>query len=142
MRPILPLLAVSPCLLLSACVHERLCGAAEPGEPVYIEVGYAPDGTPTVDPESCTVQPGVDITWRGPALDDTPFRLTFHGDPGTMTKGTEAAGVRMMARSLVIEAEGGLLGREAGIKAENQGTYKYDVDANNRSLDPHIIIDR
>lgn len=142
MRPIVLLFSIPLCLSLAACAT-RLCGTAEPGEPVYIKVGYADDGTPEVEPLECHVKAGVDITWRGPALDDTPFRLTFHGDPGTVTKGAEDRGRRMAARSqVVVESEGGLLRQEAGIKAENQGEYKYDVGANDRSLDPHIIIDR
>lgn len=141
MRPIPLLLAVFLCLSLPACVHTRLCGTAEPGAPVHIDVTYAEDGMPVVTPETCTVEPGVAITWRGPVLDDTPFRLTFQGDPGTVTKGTPP-GIRMRApRGLGVEAATGVR-REVRITAENPGTYKYDVDANARSLDPHIIIER
>src|SRR5690606_37984439 len=117
-----------------------LCGDARPGEPVHIMVGYAADGTPTVQPMECHVKTGVEITWRGPAFDDTPFQLTFDANPGTVTKGS--TGRSASIRRVVVESGTGALGREAGIRAENPGSYKYDVDANGRSLDPHIIIER
>jgi len=147
MRPIRLLLAVSLCLSLPACVHTRLCGTAAPGKPVHIEVTYATDGTPQIAPETCRVKQGVVITWRGPVLDDTPFALEFKGEPGTITKGTGRSPEAMMISSppsppLVVEAAEGFPRRKAAIKAENPGTYKYDVEANDRSLDPHIIIDR
>lgn len=100
-----------------------------------------------VDPDTCHVRQGVVVTWRGPALDDTPFTLVFQGDPGTITKGQERAPEAMRISAppsppLVVEAAGGFPGREAAIRAERPGSYKYEVEANGRSLDPHIIIDR
>lgn len=139
MRPIPLLFAISLPLSLAACAT-RPCGDARPGASVHITVGYAADGTPTVQPTQCRVKTGVEITWRGPAFDDTTFQLTFDGNPGTVTKGS--AGRSAGIRGVVVESEAGPLGREAGIRAENPGSYKYDVDANGRSLDPHIIIER
>ena len=147
MHPIRLLLAASLCLSLPACVHTRLCGTAAPGKPVHVDVTYAADGTPQINPETCHVRQGVAITWRGPKWDDTPFTLEFKGDPGTVTKGSSRSPEAMMISSpssppLVVESAEGFPRREAAIKAENPGSYKYDVEANGRSLDPHIIIDR
>jgi len=134
--PLLPalFLGLSLPVLLSACAT---C-------PDYIEITYAADGMPVVTPNSCRVTVGATVTWRGPESDNTPFTLRFDGDPGTVEKGTPPAGERgmiAMPASLEVEAEAGLP-REVVITAENPGDYKYDVDANGHSLDPHIIIEK
>lgn len=133
--PLLPalFLGLSLPVLLSACVT---C-------PAFIEVSYAADGAPEVAPDSCEVKVGATVTWRGPESDDTPFKLKFDGDPGTVQKGTPGGGHGMIARpsSLEVQSEPGLH-HEVTITAENAGAYKYDVEANNHTLDPHIIIER
>ena len=138
MRQIPPLLALflglSLPVLLSACAT---C-------PDYIEVTYSANGTPVVAPESCKVKVGTAVTWRGPASDDTPFTLRFDGDPGSVEKGKPPGGghsMIAMPASLEVVSESGLH-QEVTITAENAGDYKYDVDANGHSLDPHIIIEK
>lgn len=128
-------LGLSLPVLLSACAT---C-------PDYIEVTYAADGTPVVAPDSCEVKVGATVTWRGPESDKTPFTLRFNGDPGSVEKGTPTGGGHIMViaapASLEVDSEGGLH-QEVAITAENAGDYKYDVDANGHSLDPHIIIEK
>ncbi len=134
--PLLPalFLGLSLSVLLSACAT---C-------PEYINVTYAADGTPVVAPDSCKVKIGATVTWRGPESDKTPFTLRFNGDPGTVEKGTPTGGGQSMIAtpaSLEVDSEPGLH-QEVTITAENAGDYKYDVDANGHSLDPHIIIEK
>jgi plastocyanin len=134
--PLLPalFLGLSLPVLLSACAT---C-------PDYIEVTYAADGTPVVAPDSCKVKVGATVTWRGPESDDTPFTLRFDGDPGTVEKGRAPGGGRSMiatSASLEVVSEPGPH-QEVTITAENVGAYKYDVEANNHTLDPHIIIEK
>src|SRR3546814_2498 len=73
--PLLPALSLglSLLVLLSACAT---C-------PEYIQVTYAADETPVVTPDSCKVEVGTTITWRGPESNDTPFTLTFRSEEHT-----------------------------------------------------------
>lgn len=49
------------------------CGANAKG-PVYINILYAQDGMPSADPDQCTVDPGAEVTWRGPDGNPTALR--------------------------------------------------------------------
>jgi len=145
MRPISLLFAVPACLFLAACAT-RLCGTEGPGQPVHINVTYAADHTPRVEPETCRVRSGVEVTWRGPSADSTAFALEFpQGSPGTVTEGTPGRGYRSARSPVTVEAGEGSP-RKVTIRVENKGNesidHKYNVTANGHVLDPHIIIDR
>lgn len=133
MRPLPVLLAIPVCVLLSAC-DGRACGSANIGEPVYVEVTYERDGTPKVVPETCTVKLGTDVTWRGPWFDNTPFELVFDAPPGMPLTGA--------SRGTVFTTDNVFFRHRVKIKTNAEGKFKYDVQANSKTLDPHVIIEK
>lgn len=108
------------------------CGQPSTDGRVYVEIRYAPDGTPSAVPEACNVARGTRITWRGPDDDATPFELDFVvASPAGRGKPLEIRSGNASRRQSVV------------IVADNApGRYKYGIRANGITVDPAIIIDR
>lgn len=105
------------------------CGDSVVAGPVYIDIAYAADGTP-IDPGSCTVAAGTDVTWRGPSGQPVQFEIHFkaaapldRGEPGVLPS-AETGGRYKVMRKI------------SGPK----GRYDYGIWANGKELDPAIII--
>lgn len=105
------------------------CGDSVVAGPVYIDIAYAADGTP-IDPGSCTVAPGTDVTWRGPSGQPVQFEIRFkaaapldRGEPGVLPSAATGGRHKVMRKV-------------SGPK----GRYNYGIEANGKELDPAIII--
>ena len=106
------------------------CGTPDATGPVYVEIHYAGDGTPSAVPDTCTVDPGTDITWRGPPGELIAFEIVFPGESPALH------GERAQLRSSVIDGHS-----RVRIKASDKpGSYKYGIKANDIEVDPAIII--
>lgn len=105
------------------------CGSSVATGPVYIDVTYAADGTP-VDPGDCTVTSGTDVTWRGPNGEPVMFEIRFKS----------TAPLERGEPSLLPSAETG--GRYKVMRKISgpRGRYDYGIKANDKELDPAIII--
>lgn len=97
--------------------------------PVYIDIAYSADGTPA-DPGSCLVDSGTDVTWRGPSGAPVKFEIHFKGtaplDPGE--------------RGILPSARIGERQKVTRKVSGPTGEYKYGIKANDKELDPAIII--
>lgn len=106
------------------------CSDALATAPVYLEVSYDASGMPAVDPVTCEIDRGTQVTWRGPI--DTPvvFEVRFKGaSPSSL----DPRGVLQAVES----------GERYRIRRELDGApgqYDYAVYANGKELDPAIII--
>lgn len=111
-------------------VDGRWCGNAGHGMKVFINIRYAPNGTPSASPQSCEVDQGTTVTWRGPEGSPVVFRLDFPGGPPTT------------AEHLDFESDSRHGSRQKfKIVASSQpGTYKYGITANGEHIDPDVII--
>lgn len=105
------------------------CGDTVVAGPVYIDIAYAADGMP-IDPGNCTVDPGTDVTWRGPSGAPARFQIHFKGTPPL------DPGERGILPSARIGERYKVMRRVSGPKGE----YKYGIRANGKDLDPAIII--
>jgi hypothetical protein len=106
------------------------CGNPGVTGPVYIEVHYAGDGTPSAEPETCAVVPDTDITWRGPRGDLVPFEIVFP----VASPAARDERLTLMAS----EADGTY---KVKIQTSNKkGSYKYGIKSRGREVDPVIII--
>lgn len=106
------------------------CGTPGASGPVYIEVHYAGDGTPSAVPDTCRVAAGTDITWRGPPGDLVAFKIVFPA----------ASPAWRDDRRLLVSSE---VDRQYKVKikaADQAGTYKYGIQARGKEIDPAIII--
>ncbi|MEL1263887.1 hypothetical protein [Pseudoxanthomonas putridarboris] len=114
-----------------------LCGTAVEGN-VYIEITYAANGMPAVNPQVCRVLSGTEIVWRTPASVTAAFDLDFRdGSPGTARLGASGREQRNFPSS----PQGGR--QKVKIEARDvalETRLKYDVIANGKRLDPAIII--
>ncbi len=106
------------------------CGPQPVQGRVYVEVDYGANAMPAAAPDRCEVQRGSTITWRGPPGETAEFGVVFPGDSPEGPRGS-----RVLASEPVIGRE------KITITAGNEpGTYKYDIEAYGRRLDPAIII--
>jgi len=105
------------------------CGKSLATGAVYIDVKYAPDGTP-LDPGECHVAPGTDVTWQGPEGEPVMFEIRFKA----------TAPLESGERGILPSAESG--GRYKVMRkiAGPPGRYDYGIKANGKELDPAIII--
>lgn len=109
------------------------CSKSKGQANVYIDIDYE-SGAPKHD--TCEVDPGTTITWRGLQGSVVKFRIKFkEGSPA-------GRGEALKLDSEIVADERG--GRpKARIKADNvPGKYEYDVMIGRRIVDPAIIIRR
>lgn len=105
------------------------CGANAKG-PVYINIIYAQDGMPSADPDQCTVDPGAEVTWRGPDGNPTSFAIKFKDvSPVDQDERLGLASDELDKQHKVK--------KKMSVKA---GTYAYGIQANGKEKDPAIII--
>ncbi|TQD51090.1 hypothetical protein FKV25_02180 [Lysobacter aestuarii] len=101
------------------------------GGVVHVDVAYAPDGMPSASPDTCKVASGTRIVFRTPPGEARTFSIEFSGPPpGARAAGRLPSVARGSQRVVELLADGA------------PGSYKYDIHANGRTLDPVIIIDR
>lgn len=105
------------------------CGEQDAGA-VYLEVRYAADGLPQVEPAVCEIARGTRVTWRGPAYTPVDFRIRFKG----------ASPVEGEPRGVFASESGQDRHRAVRVLDAAAGRYDYAVIANGRELDPAIII--
>jgi len=96
---------------------------------VYVDVQYAPDGTPSASPDQCYITSGTTIVWRDPPDRTTAFNLVF-GDKLTNTREGKLAAARA--------ATGYQL--SAVITGQKGQSFKYGIQANGKTVDPAVII--
>jgi hypothetical protein len=96
---------------------------------VYIDVQYAPDGTPSAVPNECYIDSGATIVWRDPVDRTTAFNLVF----SDKTTGRELAQLKAasVARRYKLSAT---------ISGESGQQFKYGIQANGKTVDPAVII--
>ncbi len=136
------LLAVPVLLSFAACQPTVRGAGTDPDGPacqattaqggvVHVEVAYAPDGMPSASPGTCKVESGTRIVFRTPPGEARTFSIEFRGPPpGSRVSGRLPAVSRGSQRVVELLADGA------------PASYKYDIHANGRTLDPVIIIDR
>lgn len=106
------------------------CGHAAHGMKVFINIRYAPNGTPSASPGTCEVDQGATITWRGPSDSSTMFQLDFPGGPPTAAEHVD----------LVSGSSHGPRQKLKIVASSSPGTYKYGITANGQKVDPDVII--
>lgn len=109
------------------CADEAVAAAPRPG-PVYIEVTYADDGMPRVEPVRCAILDGTRVTWRGPRDEPVAFEVRFKQATPQMR---EQGALVSTSRDYRHRVERTL---------SRPGEYRYSVFANGKELDPAIII--
>lgn len=96
---------------------------------VYIEVAYAPDGTPQITPQKCQIANATRVTWRGPDEEPVVFDIRFKAAAPVVREEGE------------LRAERSPDGRYRVRRTlSGAGDYPYAVFANGKELDPAIII--
>jgi hypothetical protein len=111
----------------------NLCSDTASTTPVYIQIGYGPDGIPMVNPENCHVRPSTQITWRGPDGSDTAFEIDFKAASASSTGEDQVASKNERTREGIRE--------KARISATSTpGNYDYAIKSNGKELDPSIIV--
>ncbi|MDR0182665.1 hypothetical protein [Lysobacter arvi] len=98
---------------------------------VYIDVQYAPDGTPSAQPDVCYVDSGATVVWRDPPERTTAFNLVF--TDATSNKPVAQLKASNVARRYKLSAT---------IRGEPGQRFKYGIQANGRTVDPAVIIKR
>lgn len=145
MRVLMAVPALAVCVLLSGC-DGVACGEAKAGDAVYVDVTYGSDGMPAAAPAICTVASGATITWRGPVFDGTVFDIESDADfrKGAAAALDERAAARAgkpgQPRLLQVGSASSLFRQKITAVAGVAGTYKYDIAANGKTLDPEIVI--
>lgn len=107
----------------------RPCSDTVVGGPVYVDVTYAPDGTP-INPGNCRVASGTEVTWRGPGAEPVAFEIRFKA----------AVPLARGERGLLRAAEAGGRYKVKRTITGPSGRYDYSILANGKELDPAIII--
>ena len=105
------------------------CSGSVTAGPVYIDVRYAADGTP-IDPGDCTVVAGTRVTWRGPDGEPVTFVIQFK----------QAAPISGDERGWLPSVQDGRRHKVVRTIDAAPGRYNYGIKANDKELDPAIII--
>jgi hypothetical protein len=133
--------AIAGTMLLTLCCGLAACQAprTEPGDDgalcdtgaknkVYLDIAYAADGTPSVNPASCTVVSEARITWRTAKGETRPFEIVFKGESAGSDDGAGVEGDRYRKK---LKAR----------KVDATSEFAYGIRANGHEVDPVIIID-
>jgi len=97
---------------------------------VYVDVQYAPDGTPSAVPNECYIDSGATVVWRDPPDRSTAFNLVF-SDKRTGNRVANLKASMAAAKRYKLSAE---------IRGESGQEFKYGIQANGRTVDPAVII--
>lgn len=144
--------AVLLVLVVSGCPHDYVAGDSAPADPdgvpcsesqgaseVWIDVNYSGNSVSTTS-DTCTVDQGTQITWRGPVASREGFGLEFDtaspAGSGSARRSMISSGNPLVFNSSYIDGRQKIL-----ITANNDsGTYEYDIFTDNGGVDPVIII--
>lgn len=141
MRAIPVATAVLLVLALSGCHPDYVLGGSAPADPdgvpcsesedaaaVWIDVNYSGNSVSTTS-NTCTVDRGTQITWRGPVGNREGFQLQFDGEqPDLRAPRLPTSEYRDGRQKIQMSA------------SNHSGEYTYDIITGNGGVDPVIII--
>lgn len=103
-----------------------------------IEVSYAGDGTPSVEPISCHASEKGDVLWRTARGEPRSFRLVFAS--GNPADDDDAAGPLILeSRSEGERQIGGFRAREVRQLLEQ---FPYTIEANGIVVDAELVVEQ
>lgn len=130
---------------------------ADMDQPFFIDILYADDGTPSVEPGAFEVREHADVIWRGPLGDTRPFRIVFPTEspedtagmppsaasgPGVAEAGNTSPGTQAPALILDSSAvEGRQTSKLRTKNADGQLTFDYVVEANGVAVNAMLRIE-